>query len=326
MYYGVPLFTRANVSGITGQSKTRKTGLATILVRALLNDPVLRDSGFTNKSKGKIIWFDSEMSPHSIQKVATAIQDNVPKADYERITFIATKSKSVNERLLYIEAVLNYLIDTGEKIDFVVLDGLKDMLHNINDQAEASDIMSRINIIVDTYDLHLITVLHSNKGTSVLRGAIGSELMNKAELIFLNTASNEDTKVSCERSRDKAFGTFWIGHDVNGVVQKKGGGTPVKATPTNANENKILEVAIALYEQLEPNLNGAMSAGEFDKHTKERCCTLSAGGGALSRTETTNLRKRFLELGYIIDKNAPKGGKAAIVFDVDKLLKGRVKE
>lgn len=61
----------------------------------------------------------------------------------------------------------------------VYIDGVKDLLFDINSQTEATNIVTFLLRLTKEYGCTLVCVLHENKADANLRGSIGSELLNK---------------------------------------------------------------------------------------------------------------------------------------------------
>ncbi len=94
----------------------------------------------------------------------------------------------------------------------IIIDGVRDLLSNINDPDQSTELLTWLERITTTKDVHIINVLHMNKTDTNARGHLGSELLNKAEITIeleLDERSN-CTTVKCESSRDTPFSVFCI--------------------------------------------------------------------------------------------------------------------
>jgi hypothetical protein len=111
------------------------------------------------------------------------------------------------ERLEFIEAIITMTPNVG----IVAIDGIRDLLTTgINDEQAATELTS--HFLKWSYDLaiHIILLLHQNKGDEHARGHIGSEVVNKAETTISVTKEDKSNifKVVCEDSRDIPFEDF----------------------------------------------------------------------------------------------------------------------
>lgn len=100
----------------------------------------------------------------------------------------------------------------------VVIDGIRDLLSDINDPNQATDLITWIESITITGP-HILNVLHQNKNDNNARGHLGSELVNKAELITVIEldAKSGASLVTCGNSRDIPFTEFAFTHGADGL-------------------------------------------------------------------------------------------------------------
>lgn len=202
--------TLGNFSMITGKAKSKKTFLITLIVSAFLH-------GFlhgikVNKFPGKkrITWFDTEQSRYHIFK---AFKRALTLANISRLYNIEVydlRPYSPQERLEMIEYVLR---DENPKRDiaFVVIDGIRDLVTDINDPTQATNTVTWLMKLTADIGLHICTVLHQNKGDNNARGHLGTEIINKAESVLSvqkDTSNGDISIVKAEQCRDKEFYPF----------------------------------------------------------------------------------------------------------------------
>ena len=72
------------------------------------------------------------------------------------------------------------------KPDIVILDGIKDLITDINDAVQATQTMEHLMALAQRYNCCIVTVLHQNKSEAdrSMRGSIGTELTNKAFEVY----------------------------------------------------------------------------------------------------------------------------------------------
>ena len=70
--------------------------------------------------------------------------------------------------------------------DLVIVDGIRDLVNDINDGVLAQEVLEELMHLATQKDCCIVCVLHQNKGTEDhnLRGWIGTELMNKAFEVY----------------------------------------------------------------------------------------------------------------------------------------------
>ena len=72
------------------------------------------------------------------------------------------------------------------KPDIVILDGIKDLITDINDAVQATQTMEHLMALAQRYNCCIVNVLHQNKSEADrnMRGSIGTELTNKAFEVY----------------------------------------------------------------------------------------------------------------------------------------------
>ena len=70
--------------------------------------------------------------------------------------------------------------------DIVIIDGIKDLITDINDAVQATQIMEHLMALAQRYNCCIVNVLHQNKSEADrnMRGSIGTELTNKAFEVY----------------------------------------------------------------------------------------------------------------------------------------------
>ena len=108
-------------------------------------------------------------------------------------------------------AIIRYAICHTPNIGLVVIDGIRDLMHDINSSTEATKLVGDLMKWTGEQNIHIQTVLHLNKGDDNARGHIGTELNNKAESVLLIARDNADADrsiVSPAIIRSNAFHPF----------------------------------------------------------------------------------------------------------------------
>ena len=125
-------------------------------------------------------------------------------------------SLAPSERLQFIEVE----IYSNNKIGFVVIDGIKDLVTSINDESEATMIASKLLKWSEERNIYILTVLHQNKSDLNARGHLGSELINKAQTVLSITKAENDNNISIvepQQCRDKEPEIFAFEIDEYGI-------------------------------------------------------------------------------------------------------------
>jgi len=97
----------------------------------------------------------------------------------ENVKLFGLRPLTVADRIREIENYV-YLHD----LDLVVIDGIRDLVTDINSAEQATDIVGRLMKWSYDREVHILTVLHQNKADDNARGHIGSEIVNKSETVI----------------------------------------------------------------------------------------------------------------------------------------------
>ena len=160
--------------------------------------------------KRKVLYVDTEQSPYHCLKVMKRIlrMAGLPDdRDNENLEFLALRKYTPEQRIKIVEQA----IYNTPGIGLVIIDGIRDMVYDINSPGESTRIISKLMQWTDDRQIHIHTILHQNKGDENARGHIGTELNNKAETVLLveKDKSNGDiSNVSAMHIRAMDFEPF----------------------------------------------------------------------------------------------------------------------
>ncbi len=204
----IPIARTGNFSLIKGKAKGRKTFFLTKLISIAVRN--VSSGGITANVDGTIYCFDTEQERRDTQKVLQRIcYLNSLEVMPDNLKVVNLRKRSTQERIKIIEDV----IYNTPNLELVVIDGIRDLIKNINDPAESTEIVGKLLKWTGEKDIHIMTVLHENKSDGNSRGHIGTELDNKAETVI---SVNKDEKaghlsiVSPVLTRGKDFEPFAI--------------------------------------------------------------------------------------------------------------------
>lgn len=189
---------------IIGKAKSRKSFYVSIaLSAALSNNLVLnRFRGHLPHEQNEVVYFDTEQSKYYVQKAVKRICKQINEPEPHNLHAFHLRSLTPAERLQFIENE----IYNNDKIGFVVIDGIKDLVTSINDESEATMIASKLLKWSEERNIYILVVLHQNKSDTNARGHIGTELINKAQTVLSVTKAEGDNDISIvepQQCRDK---------------------------------------------------------------------------------------------------------------------------
>ena len=162
------------------------------------------------EGKRKILYVDTEQGKNHCQIVLNRILRlaGLPKdCDADNLTMLALRKYSPEVRLAITEEAIGMISDLG----LVIIDGIRDFIHDINSPGESTDVISKFMQWTDDRQIHIHTVLHQNKNDEHARGHVGTELNNKAETVMQIEPDKDDKSISVVEvihSRDREFEPF----------------------------------------------------------------------------------------------------------------------
>ena len=223
--FGKPCFPRGELVAITGKAKSGKTFVTSMLMVESLTPSLTPDpsrggegSNYQMPLKGgrggatvvregsdyrlalrrgreealRVLWYDTEQSDESTQDILK--NRIIPMINYgkDAATPLALWRGAGGEvfnvravewkqrRALLKEAVVHC------QPDLVIVDGIRDLVNDINDGVLAQEVMEELLHLATQQNCCIVCVLHQNKGSEDhnLRGWIGTELMNKAFEVY----------------------------------------------------------------------------------------------------------------------------------------------
>jgi len=209
--FGKPCFPRRELVAITGKAKSGKTFVSSMLIACCQQRDVL---SFHRECETplRVLWYDTEQSDESTQDILKnrimrmiktqplpMMEGNgylqgqnqmddlfTPRPNREGLgeglfdIFNVRAVEWKHRRSLLVEAV------NMCKPDLVIVDGIRDLVNDINDGVLAQEVMEELLHLATEAECCIACVLHQNKGGEDhnLRGWIGTELMNKAFEIY----------------------------------------------------------------------------------------------------------------------------------------------
>jgi len=207
--FPIPIGTFGNFSFVQAPPKTKKTFFISLLASVFLSG----NNNFGGKIKGYrnnkcLLHFDTEQGSWHAQRVFKRVQDMAGVKYLGCYQTYALRTISYKQRLEFIEYCLE---ENKDKNGLVIIDGIADCVSDVNNLEESNLCVQKIMQLSARYNCHIITVIHSNFGSSKPTGHLGSFLEKKTETqieLEANTVNKDWVTVKCKRSRGYAFETF----------------------------------------------------------------------------------------------------------------------
>lgn len=215
--FGTPCFPRGELVAVAGKAKSGKTFfLSLLMAMGVIPEKEPTDGkAMIELKRGdnqplNILWYDTEQSQQLTQDIL--VNRMMPMVETDgRTTLVKDHIYAFNvrtfgweERLKMFQAAIPYL-----KPDLVVLDGVRDLISDINDGKEAQLIIEQLMALAQKHWCCIVCVLHQNKADldHNLRGWIGTELTNKVfEVYSCEVTADRTFKVKQTHTRKQAVG------------------------------------------------------------------------------------------------------------------------
>jgi hypothetical protein len=204
----INVFTGGNLSIIGGKPKSGKTTLAAMLIAAA-HKTFGSFTGHLGPTRNGIVFLDFEMGAKRTQDMAKLVckllgVDRLP----ENIHFYSLRRYDTATRMIILELIAHRRPETA----IIFADGIRDLLHSINDEFEVSNLMTKLLDLLEATSIHFCSILHFNKNDRNPRGTIGTEVSNKCELLISVDKKAEHGEaihvVKSELSRELEFTSF----------------------------------------------------------------------------------------------------------------------
>ena len=156
---GSVIGTLGNFSASIGKAKSKKTfNVAALTAAALTNGTVLHYRASFPEEKRGILYIDTEQGrPHCQQVLRRILRlAGLPEErDHDNLVMLTLRKFPPDLRL----AIVDHAIGTIPHLGLVIIDGIRDLLYDINSPKEATDIISRFMQWTDDRQIHIHTIL-----------------------------------------------------------------------------------------------------------------------------------------------------------------------
>lgn len=196
--YDVPCFYRGELVAICGKAKSGKTlFLSTLMASGLAQRVAGMDAlrRATEDRALRVLWIDTEQSQQSTQdilvhRILPMAQLSPPCEGLEEVFYAFNlRGMGFEKRRELVELAVSIV-----KPDLAIIDGIKDLVTDINDAVQATVLMEQLMAMAQRSNCCLACVLHQNKSAEDhnMRGSIGTELTNKAFEVYQCSSFAED--------------------------------------------------------------------------------------------------------------------------------------
>lgn len=167
------ILTYGSLMVLTGKPKARKTTFLHAFIGAALVDySIWSIKANLKDNKNMVILIDTEQSMYDLHQSLHRLQNsiNLKLSTLQNFKTYSARSLSVDE----IIKLINKICELHKNVGLICIDGLLDLVNDINDVREAKAAIQYLKIACDTYNVGIIGILHQNKGTNFSLGHLGS--------------------------------------------------------------------------------------------------------------------------------------------------------
>ena len=185
-FLGRPCFPRKDLSVFAGVAKTGKTFVTSMLMAAATtseDEPSVLALKRIRKEPLKVMWYDTEQSLETtkeimVKRIAKMVGGTFPDTQF---FVFNVRAMTFEER----KKMLGVAIESYQP-DIVIVDGIADLLADINDGPKAIELISELLRLADKNNCNITLNIHLNRSgeKSNLRGWLGSMLLQKAFEVF----------------------------------------------------------------------------------------------------------------------------------------------
>lgn len=197
--YGKKCFPRKDLTTFTGPAKSGKTFWTSILMaccaKAADSERKVLELQRIREEPLKVMWYDTEQSKQTTKNILAnrifkmSAENAEASGDSPQPTPLDQQFFVFNVRALTCQErreKLPLAIKTYRP-DIVIIDGIADLLPDINDGPKATDLMEQLLQLADEYNCNITTIIHLNRTgeKSNLRGWLGTVMLQKSYEVFV---------------------------------------------------------------------------------------------------------------------------------------------
>ena len=180
-FFDTPCFYRGELVADCGKAKSGKTTFLSLLMAGAVGRQPLMSLKRTQQEPLKVVWIDTEQSQQSTQEILRERILPLSGEKCDQLYAFNFRGLGYNVRRRKMEVALRTI-----QPDLAIIDGIKDLVTDINDATQATLIMEQLMGLARDVNCCMVCVLHLNKNEQDrnMRGSIGTELTNKAFEVY----------------------------------------------------------------------------------------------------------------------------------------------
>ena len=252
---GITVFTKKSIGTLIGKAKSGKTTVTSWIVSQSIKNNV------------NVLWIDTEQGLYYGSRTQHWILSMSGVQQSPNLQFYDLKIFPPNERVEMIEEIIKIF-----RPDLVIVDGIRDLVFDINNPEEATKRTGDLMRWAEVYDCHILNILHQNKGNDHARGHLGTEMINKSETV-MRVEQDDQGLIVCypEYTRSKPFEIFAFDRDSHGMpIMVEGYAGKISASSDDGvSKRKTIDPTDIRYNPIhEEIVNSCFRDNEFLKYSE----------------------------------------------------------
>lgn len=184
------ILTAGSLMVLTGKPKARKTTfLHAFLAAGILNDSIWNIKVNVPENKNKIVLIDTEQSHYDLYQTLGRLSAMIGRK-LSTVSNFQVYSARAGDVAVICQLIMT-ICEKNPDVSILAIDGLIDLVNDINDVREAKQAITFLKQICDKYQVGIIGIIHQNKGTNFSLGHLGSFAERFAQSQF-SIEKNED--------------------------------------------------------------------------------------------------------------------------------------
>lgn len=288
---GISVFSKKSLSTLIGKAKSGKTTCTAWMVAQIL------------KSELKVLWIDTEQGLYYSSRTQFWVLSIYGSPKCDNLLFYDLKLHGPTKRVEIIEILIH-----EKKPDLIILDGIRDLVFDINEPKEATNTVQKLMQWAEEYNCHICSILHQNKGNEHARGHLGSEMINKSESV-IKVEKDEDRNIticSPEFTRGEPFGTYAFERDGAGMPQIINYQPNITANEANGRKHLPKDIDKITHTKIILQAFGSEEKLSYAYLTSAIAASFELNGIPMGISKCKSFIAYYLLIGYIIkpEKNS----------------------
>ena len=180
---------------ITGKPKARKSAFAQAILSSAITGTEILGLGIRMPvDHNQIVLVDTEQDRNDIAANLYRLKKQCGFKSFKAVDNLGVYSVSELEPEKLI-SFINTLFITRKGIGLMIIDGLLDLINDMNDVKESRNLLHQIKVWAKNHNCLIITILHQSKSTGYSIGHLGSFADRKAQAV-LQVEKEKDENIS----------------------------------------------------------------------------------------------------------------------------------